>query len=138
MTDSDQLKMFLALALGHLPVMLVSIVALALVAEQRQRAPGAARWAFMGFGLLLALSIVMPLGQVLIQAWIVRASLSIKQYQWIYGVFGTGGSGAERCGAELLVGRGVRWSPSHRRATAFSAGLAALDSKHLPVCKVPV
>ena len=81
MIELDQAKMFLTLAVGHLPVMLASIVALALVAEQRQRAPDAARWAFLGFGLFLALSIILPLGQVLIQAWIVRSSLGIKQYQ---------------------------------------------------------
>ena len=92
MNEQDLFKTFLVLLVGYLPTLLVSIVALALAAQQRHRAPEAARWAMLGFGLTLVLAVVHPLGQVLIQAWTINAYQSASNTQWAYGVLGIGGS----------------------------------------------
>ncbi len=92
MTSLDELKLFLSFFLGALPVLIACVVAIIVILTQGRRLSGAASWALLGFGLALALCFAMPLGQVVLQTWIVRGAHSLKESSWMFSVFGLASS----------------------------------------------
>jgi len=73
MNTVDQTKMLLSSFAMQLPTLLVCLVAgVLLVLRWKQTSP-AAIWGLLGFGLALALCIIIPLVQMVVQQWAIQS-----------------------------------------------------------------
>jgi hypothetical protein len=87
MSPSDQFSYLLSAFAAQVPLLAVCILALIVIATKWKQAPEAARWAFLGFGLGLLLCLITPIGQWLIQSWILESS-GRGNLVWVLSVFG--------------------------------------------------
>jgi hypothetical protein len=74
-----QLTIFFTMFLNQLPILLVSLIGLGLVLTRWQQRSPALPWALMGFGLTLILCFAIPIGQVLLQNWLVSGAGAMSQ-----------------------------------------------------------
>ena len=72
-TDATLLTFWLGQYLVQLPELLVAMVGCGVVLVRRHRAPQASTWALLGFGLALALGLLIPVGQVMSQRWMMES-----------------------------------------------------------------
>lgn len=85
--DSFQLKMFLSLLATYVPTILVCLIAGIVIIARWRDAPGAAPYALLGFGLLFVLCFVIPLGQTLLQHWVIEDGQRASR-MWAFTAFG--------------------------------------------------
>ena len=64
MNNADQVKLFLSMFVTQLPTLIVCLAAGVMILTRWKQASGGALWALLGFGLVLALCLAMPLVQM--------------------------------------------------------------------------
>ena len=87
MSNVDQLKVFLSMFLVHLPILIVSLVAVGVILAKWRQASRGAAWGLAGFGLILLLSLVMPVVQSMIQRWVIGSGMHAAR-GWAFSVMG--------------------------------------------------
>ncbi len=83
----DQIRLFLTMFLMQLPTFLVCTVAGLVILQKSQTAPKASLWALAGFGLVAILCVLIPLGQMTIQIWVVQGIEPVKRV-WAFSALG--------------------------------------------------
>lgn len=83
-----RLTALLTMFVGQLPVLLVSLVGCIIVVARWNRGTRAAAWALAGFGLSLALCVVVPLGQMQVQKWMAECGQTAVDAAWVYTFWG--------------------------------------------------
>jgi hypothetical protein len=91
MTNSDQLKVFLSMFSMTLPTLLVCLVAGVVILTRWRQTTSASLWALLGFGLALFLCFAMPLGQTLLQQWVLHSE-ERQSRVWAFSAFAILGS----------------------------------------------
>jgi hypothetical protein len=86
--DPAQLTLLLTMFVGQLPILLVSLVGCMLMLGRWNEGSRAAGWALAGFGLSLALCVFVPVGQVLVQKWVMSGGGGIVQRAWAFTLMG--------------------------------------------------
>jgi hypothetical protein len=86
--DPALLTTVLTLLAGQLPILLVSVVGCLMMMGRWNEGSRAAGWALLGFGLSLVLCVLMPVGQALVQSWVVGNGQSIGQRAWAFTALG--------------------------------------------------
>jgi hypothetical protein len=82
MNDSGQLITLVTMFAGQLPVLLVSAVGCLMMMGRWNEGSRAAGWALLGFGLSAALCVLMPVGQLIVQNWVVGGGAGLAQRAW--------------------------------------------------------
>ena len=82
------LKMYLSMLVSHLPTLLFCIAGLVVISVKWKQAPKACLWAMLGLGLMLLLSLVMPLAYTLVSSWQMQGHPSVRNLGMIYAVMG--------------------------------------------------
>jgi hypothetical protein len=86
MSNTDQLKLFLSMFVMNLPTVIVCVAAgVVLVMNWRQGSTGSL-WALLGFGLLLVLCFVIPIGQTMLQQWVFQSGQRATR-MWAFSTF---------------------------------------------------
>lgn len=88
MNDPALLTTLLTLFAGQLPILLVSLVGCLVMMGRWNDGSRAAGWALLGFGLSLALCVIMPVGQAVVQSWVVGSGQSMAQRAWAFTALG--------------------------------------------------
>jgi hypothetical protein len=91
MNNTDQITTFLSLFAVYLPRVIICLVACVVVVAKWRDARSGALWALLGFGLALILCFVMPVGQSIIQHWVLQDSDRASR-MWAFSAFGMIGS----------------------------------------------
>jgi hypothetical protein len=91
MDNTDQLKTFLSLFAVNLPTLLVCCIAVIVIFTKWRQASSAAIWALVGFGLILILCVVMPLGQTVLQHWVYQSGDRLSR-MWAFSALGVASS----------------------------------------------
>jgi hypothetical protein len=86
--DPALLTTLLTMFVGQLPILLVSLVGCFVMMGRWNQGSRAAGWALLGFGLSLALCVIMPVAQVLVQSWVVGSGQSMVQRAWAFTALG--------------------------------------------------
>lgn len=86
--DPGQLTAMLTMFVAQLPILLVSVVGCMMMVGRWNEGSRAAGWALAGFGLSLALCVLMPVGQILVQNWVVGGGGGLVQRAWAFTVLG--------------------------------------------------
>jgi hypothetical protein len=86
--DNAQLITLLTMFAGQLPVLLVSVVGCLMMGGRWNEGSRAAGWALLGFGLSLVLCVLMPVGQLLIENWVVGSGQGFAQRAWAFTAMG--------------------------------------------------
>ena len=86
--DTALLTTLLTLFAGQLPILLVSLLGCLVMMGRWNDGSRAAGWALLGFGLSLALCVIMPVGQTLVQSWVVGSGQSMVQRAWAFTALG--------------------------------------------------
>jgi hypothetical protein len=86
--DHGQLITLLTMFLSQLPILLVSLVGCLMMVGRWNEGSHAAGWALLGFGLSLVLCVLVPVGQLLVQNWVVGSGQSIAQRAWAFTALG--------------------------------------------------
>jgi hypothetical protein len=86
--DPAQLTQLLTMLVGQLPILLVSLVGCMLMMGRWNEGSRAAGWALAGFGLSLALCVLVPVGQLLVQKWVIGGGGGIVQRAWAFTLVG--------------------------------------------------
>jgi hypothetical protein len=88
LNDPAQLTQLLTMFVGQLPVLLVSLAGCIMMVGRWNEGSRAAGWALAGFGLSLALCVLVPVGQILVQNWVVGSGGGLAQRAWAFTVLG--------------------------------------------------
>jgi hypothetical protein len=86
--DPGQLTALLTMFVAQLPILLVCLVGCVMMVGRWNEGSRAAGWALAGFGLSLVLCVLMPVGQMLVQKWVVEGGQGIAQRAWAFAVVG--------------------------------------------------
>ena len=86
--DPALLTQLLTMFVGQLPILLVSLVGCMLMMGRWNDGSRAAGWALAGFGLSLALCVFVPVGQILVQKWVMNGGGGMVQRAWAFTVVG--------------------------------------------------
>ncbi len=86
--DPGQLTAMLTMFVAQLPILLVSLVGCMMMMGRWNEGSRAAGWALAGFGLSLALCVLVPVGQILVQNWVVGSGGGLAQRAWAFTVLG--------------------------------------------------
>jgi hypothetical protein len=89
---SPGLMAFLSGLAMQAPILLVCLAALAIIPEKLRHARPAAMWALWGFGLALALGLLLPAGQAALQGWVVSGNMPPTRIALVFAGFGILGS----------------------------------------------
>jgi hypothetical protein len=88
LNDPTQLTQLLTMFVGQLPILLVCLVGCIMMMGRWNEGSRAAGWALAGFGLSVALCVLVPVGQILVQNWVVGGGGGLAQRAWAFTVFG--------------------------------------------------
>lgn len=91
MNNTDEIKTFVSTFAVYLPRLIICLVACVVIFAKWRQAPSAAPWALLGFGLALILCFVMPVGQTMLQHWVVEGA-NRESRMWAFSAFGMMGS----------------------------------------------
>jgi len=91
-SNVDMMKLFLTTFVMYIPGLLVSVVAIIVSLAKWRQSPSASLWALMGFGLLLLMCIVMPIGHTAIQYWAFHSEGTQTGRMWAFSLFAVIGS----------------------------------------------
>lgn len=86
--DPGQLMALFTMFLGQVPILVVSGVGCIMMMGRWNEGSRAAGWALAGFGLSLALCVLIPVGQMLVQNWVVSGGGGLAQRAWAFTVLG--------------------------------------------------
>src|SRR6476469_4830512 len=86
-SDSFQLPMFLSLLATGAPTIIICLIAGMVIMARWHDAPSAAPYALFGFGLLFVLCFAMPLGQTMLQHWVLEEGQRASR-MWAFTAFG--------------------------------------------------
>lgn len=81
MSDTNALLEIVRSLLYQSPILLISAVGFAVACFNRRRAPAASAWALAGFGLSLAVSVAVPVFQVLVRQMMKNGGNATGLYQ---------------------------------------------------------
>jgi hypothetical protein len=87
-TDNAQLTALISLFVAQLPVLIVSLLGCVVIVARKNELAGAASWALIGFGLSIALCILIPAGQAIVQKWVMEGGTSLAQRASVLTVLG--------------------------------------------------
>ena len=87
----DQIKLFFSIFAMHLPTLMVCLVAGVVILTKWRQGSTGSLWALLGFGLALILCFVMPVGQTLLQHWVLQSG-EREGRMWAFGAFSSVGS----------------------------------------------
>jgi len=91
MNNADEIKTFLSTFAVYLPRVIICLVACIVIVAKWRDARGGAIWALLGFGFALILCFVMPVGQTMIQHWVLQEGDRAGR-MWAFSAFGMFGS----------------------------------------------
>ena len=91
MNNADEIRTFLSTFAVYLPRVIICLVACIVIVAKWRDASGGALWALLGFGLALILCFVMPVGQTMIQHWVLQDGDRAGR-MWAFSAFGMVGS----------------------------------------------
>jgi hypothetical protein len=91
-SNVDMMKLFLTTFVMYIPGLLVSVVAIIVSLAKWRQSPSGSLWALMGFGLLLLMCIVMPIGHAAIQYWAFHSEGTQTGRMWAFSLFAVIGS----------------------------------------------
>src|SRR5450432_1250349 len=91
MDNADEIKTFLSMFAVYLPRVIICLLACIVILAKWRDAPRGALWALLGFGLALVLCFVMPVGQSIIQHWVLQDGDRASR-MWAFSAFGMIGS----------------------------------------------
>ena len=77
--DSAQLTALLSLLAAQVPILLVSLLGCIMMMGRWNEGSAGAGWALSGFGLSLALCVLIPVVQTIVQKWAIEGGHSIGQ-----------------------------------------------------------
>ena len=83
-TNSEPLKMFLAMIPLYLPGLIVALAAILVCLAKWKQSPQGAKWALLGFSLSLFLSIAWPIANTFIQQWMLHGGGNQTERLWVY------------------------------------------------------
>jgi|SRR5439155_13392819 len=106
MSNADHIKMLLTLFGAQVPTLLVCFAAVLVILGRWKEASKGSMWALLGFGLAMALCIIVPVAQFGLQEWVTQ----------------NGGTMSER--ASAFAGLGFFWSVL--RAVTYALLLVAV------------
>jgi hypothetical protein len=86
-TDALQLNLFLSLLAASVPTIIVCLIAGIVIMARWRDVGGAAPYALLSFGLLFVLCFVIPLGQTLLQHWVLEDGQRASR-MWAFTAFG--------------------------------------------------
>jgi hypothetical protein len=86
--DNGQLITLLTMFAGQLPILLVSVAGCMMMVGRWNEGSRAAGWALLGFGLSLVLCVLMPVGQLIVQNWVVGSGQSMVERAWAFTALG--------------------------------------------------
>ena len=74
-TNLNQVDMLASAFAAHLPVLIVCLVCIVVVlAKSKQQASCVSLWAILGFGLAMALCVIIPCVQTALQLWMMKGA----------------------------------------------------------------
>ena len=82
--NSELLTMFLTMIPLYLPGIIVALAAILVCLAKWKQSPQGAKWALLGFGLSLILSIAWPIANTFIQHWMLHGSGHQTERMWVY------------------------------------------------------
>jgi hypothetical protein len=91
MNNSDEIKTLFSTFAVYLPRVIICLVACIVIVAKWRDARGGALWALLGFGLALILCFVMPVGQTMVQHWVLQDGDRASR-MWAFSAFGMFGS----------------------------------------------
>jgi hypothetical protein len=91
MNSTGLLQTFLSMFIMYLPTVIICLVAGIVILARWSQAPGASLWALLGFGLALVLCFAMPIGQTLVQHWVMQDGQHEARV-WAFSVLSIAGS----------------------------------------------
>jgi hypothetical protein len=91
MNNADELKTLFSTFAVYLPRVIICLVACVVVVAKWREARAGALWALLGFGLALILCFVWPVGQSIIQHWVLQDGDRASR-MWAFSAFGMIGS----------------------------------------------
>ena len=89
MNNSATFELFLTYFSHFIPTLVACLVAALVILAKGARAPAAALWAVLGFGLGLVLCFVLPFGQTMLQLWVFQGEVqetrmwAITTFSWV-------------------------------------------------------
>ena len=86
--EPGQLMALFTMFLGQVPILVVSVLGCMMMVGRWNEGSRAAGWALAGFGLSLALCVLVPVGQILLQNWVVGSGGGIAQRAWAFTALG--------------------------------------------------
>lgn len=81
--DTSLLIFWIGRYLVQAPGLLVATVACVVVLVRRRHAPRGSTWALLGFGLALALGLIIPVGEVMSQRWMMESGDTRAQIGYV-------------------------------------------------------
>ena len=91
MNNTDEIKTFVSMFAVYLPRLIICLVACVVILAKWREARSGALWALLGFGLALILCFVMPVGQTVLQHWVLQNGDRANR-MWAFSAFGMIGS----------------------------------------------
>lgn len=91
MSNADEMRTLFSTFAVYLPRIIICLVACIVIVAKWREARGGAIWALLGFGLALILCVVMPVGQNVIQHWVLQDGDRASR-MWAFSAFGMIGS----------------------------------------------
>jgi formate hydrogenlyase subunit 3/multisubunit Na+/H+ antiporter MnhD subunit len=82
--NTDLLRMFISMVPLYLPGIIVAVAAILVCLAKREQSPQGAKWALLGFGLSLFLSIAWPIANTFIQQWMIHGGGHQTERMWVY------------------------------------------------------
>jgi len=87
MNNADEIKTVVSTFAVYLPRVIICALAVVVILAKWREARGGALWALLGFGLALILCFVMPVGQTMIQHWVMEDGDRASR-MWAFSAFG--------------------------------------------------
>src|SRR3954470_6218372 len=84
--DPGQLTQLLTMLVGQLPILLVSVLGCTMMMGRWNEGSRAAGWALAGFGLSAVLCVLIPVGQMMVQSWVLGSGGGMVQRAWAFTV----------------------------------------------------
>jgi hypothetical protein len=91
MNNPDEIKTLISMFAVYLPRFIICVVACVVILAKWREARSGAVWALLGFGLALVLCFVMPVGQTVLQHWVLQNG-DRETRLWALSAFGMVGS----------------------------------------------
>ena len=91
MNNVDEIRTLFSTFAVYLPRIIICLVACVVIVAKWRDARGGAIWALLGFGLALILCFVMPVGQTVLQHWVLQDGDRAAR-MWAFSALGVVGS----------------------------------------------